>query len=271
LGGHLLVGDQLGDDSHGIDLHRPLPQPGYVEEVGIDGDDSVGQLSQAPTHRALRITGTLEPHATVLQTVGQPRLQRDGLQLVPRFAGPAPLVLGPLHQGDVAVAPDQVDSALREVAVPPRPVSGQLGDRRRPVAGEPRRLHLACLHLAGQHDLEGPLTELERWRREIGGDGQRLVGEPIEVQARPVQLLLGGDHLGEDPLGLYMGSIESGPGGGDGRCCRRRLVRGEVATVVMLASHHRFWASHHRCRSTAALPSTMSMIMGRSRSTRPVA
>ena len=90
---------------------------------------------------------------------------------------------------------DSISSIRRSTSslVVRRPVRRDLGDRRRPVPLEPRRLLLASLRLASQHDLEGPLPERQR-RQVIAVVRQVLVDQAVEPIDLPVQLLLQRDH-----------------------------------------------------------------------------
>ena len=80
---------------------------------------------------------------------------------VPRFGVPASFVFGLFDEGDLGIGLDDVDPPLDELFVIVGPVAGQLGDGLAAVPLEPRGLDFAASHLAGQHDLEGTLAELD--------------------------------------------------------------------------------------------------------------
>ena len=109
-------------------------------------------------------------------------------------------MLGPLDEPDVGVGLDQRDPPLDDVAVVGGPVGRDLGDRRRAVPLEPRRLGLAGRDLAGEDDLERALAERDR-RRRLAEDREIVGDQAVRAEHLPIELLLQRDHRA-DQLGV---------------------------------------------------------------------
>jgi hypothetical protein len=188
----------------------------------------VGQLRQRtqPRLRPPQLIRLESVEHHLLQPLPQPLLER-------RDPVPSPLMLRPLDQPDVQVVLDQLDPSLHDLAIGRRPVSRQLGDRRRPMPLEPLRLDLPASHLPSQHDLEGALAELDRWSVEAGAR-EGVVEDPVNDQHLPVELLLKSDHLREQVgvLGLdgASGCVEGVGVGQDVE--QRRASAGELVEAL---------------------------------------
>ncbi len=133
---------------------------GDGREVGV-GTELVGEVVDGQSTRSAQPVTYLEPQILVLAVVQQPSAECGSFLLFPRIGCPAALALGALDQGDVLAAGDQVDAGLNDLAVPVRPVSGDLGDGGRAVAREPGGLDLPGLGLPREHDLESALAEVD--------------------------------------------------------------------------------------------------------------
>ena len=115
-----------------------------------------------------------------LQAAAKPLPQRRLLLLVPWGPAPPAFVLRLLDQFDEPLFFDELYALGNQLAIPVGPMSGDVGVGDRAVALEPRGFDDSLLHLAGQHDLEGPLAQVHQWNRvEVVGEGW-FVKEPIK-------------------------------------------------------------------------------------------
>ena len=155
---HRLVGDQLRQLGGQVVVVTSAVESEHTAEISV-GADAVGELRNGQHPGASGVA----PQGLGFQPIEQPVPQRLLLLHLPRRGGPAALALRPLDERDVRPLLDDLNPPLDHTLVRLGPMRGNLGDRRGAVPREPLGLRLAGCHLAGQHDLEGPLAKVERW------------------------------------------------------------------------------------------------------------
>ena len=127
--------------------------------------------------------------------------------LVPGLGVPAALVFGLLDEADGRVVGDAAEAALDQLPIRGGPMARDFRDGRGAVPFKPGALRFARGHAPRQHDLEGPLAQLDALRRngvhrgalrQAHGGGAafcRALHEAEGFVDLPIQLLLPGDEL----------------------------------------------------------------------------
>ena len=85
----------------------------------------------------------------------------------------------------------------------------QIGDRRRAMPDEPRRLQFPLVHLAGHDDLEGPFTQ-SKFGQVVAGVAQIVLQQAVTLVALPVEFFLKSDHLTTNSCSLSSCGLQTG-------------------------------------------------------------
>src|SRR5205807_4166877 len=116
------------------------------------------------------------------------------------------LAFWPLDQRDIRPLLDRVNPRLHDPLIPFGPLRGHFGDRRRSVPLEPRGVEVAGRGLAREHDLEGPLAELDRRYIVVVRSSELcrlgIVEQAVGTINLPVELFLQRNHFATNTVVL---------------------------------------------------------------------